>query len=131
TSSNPRNQATIQDGKVVIQNVQGRQNRGQGNNTRGVGAASYGELKIDKKLLMQARENGVALNEEKLLFIAGGQDNAVDEDVNEQPVGLLFVLILLIFQLLALELMLPWSLKKNTMCLMLFEHINVVNRIYV
>nr|GEZ42219.1 hypothetical protein [Tanacetum cinerariifolium] len=31
-------------------------------------------------------------------------------------VGLLLVLILLIFQLLALELMLPWSLKKNTKC---------------
>ncbi|GKA79002.1 retrovirus-related pol polyprotein from transposon TNT 1-94 [Tanacetum coccineum] len=35
---------------------------------------------------MQAQENGVALDEEQLLFIAGGQDNAVDEDVNEQPV---------------------------------------------
>nr|GEY49304.1 retrovirus-related Pol polyprotein from transposon TNT 1-94 [Tanacetum cinerariifolium] len=31
-------------------------------------------------------ENGVALDEEQLLFIAGGQDNAVDEDVDEQPV---------------------------------------------
>nr|GEZ01901.1 hypothetical protein [Tanacetum cinerariifolium] len=35
------NQATIQDDKVVVQNVQGRQNRGQGNNARGVGAAGY------------------------------------------------------------------------------------------
>nr|GEV62229.1 integrase, catalytic region, zinc finger, CCHC-type, peptidase aspartic, catalytic [Tanacetum cinerariifolium] len=42
TSSNPRNQATIQDGKVVIQNVQGRHNRGQGNNAWGTGAAGYG-----------------------------------------------------------------------------------------
>nr|GEX96673.1 hypothetical protein [Tanacetum cinerariifolium] len=33
-----------------------------------------------------AMENGVALDEEQLLFIAGGQDNTVDEDVNEQPV---------------------------------------------
>ncbi|GJQ94250.1 hypothetical protein Tco_0005389 [Tanacetum coccineum] len=33
-----------------------------------------------------ATENGVALDEEKLLFIAGGQDSAVDEDVDEQPV---------------------------------------------
>nr|GEW10280.1 integrase, catalytic region, zinc finger, CCHC-type, peptidase aspartic, catalytic [Tanacetum cinerariifolium] len=46
TSSNPRNQATIQDGK----------------------------------------ENGVELDEEQLLFITGGQDNDVDEDVDEQPV---------------------------------------------
>ncbi|GJX73371.1 hypothetical protein Tco_0311966 [Tanacetum coccineum] len=37
-------------------------------------------------LLMQAQENGVALDEEQLLFIACGQDNVVDEDVDEQPV---------------------------------------------
>ncbi|GKC94621.1 hypothetical protein Tco_1160063 [Tanacetum coccineum] len=30
--------------------------------------------------------NRVALDEKQLLFIAGGQDNAVDEDVDEQPV---------------------------------------------
>ncbi|GJT77768.1 retrovirus-related pol polyprotein from transposon TNT 1-94 [Tanacetum coccineum] len=40
----------------------------------------------DKMLLMQAQENRVALDEERLLFIAGGQDNAIDEDVDEQPV---------------------------------------------
>nr|GEV56118.1 hypothetical protein [Tanacetum cinerariifolium] len=37
-------------------------------------------------LLMQAQENGVALDEEQLLFLAGGQDKAVDEDVDEKPV---------------------------------------------
>ncbi|GKB02686.1 hypothetical protein Tco_0830775, partial [Tanacetum coccineum] len=40
------NQATVQDGRVVIQNVQGQQNRGHGNNARGAGAgagaAGYG-----------------------------------------------------------------------------------------
>nr|GEZ82870.1 hypothetical protein [Tanacetum cinerariifolium] len=35
TSSNIRNQATIQNDRVVVQNVQGRQNRGQRNNARG------------------------------------------------------------------------------------------------
>ncbi|GJZ05436.1 hypothetical protein Tco_0538711 [Tanacetum coccineum] len=35
---------------------------------------------------MQAQDNGVALDEEQLLFIAGGQDNTIDEDVDEQPV---------------------------------------------
>nr|GEZ15738.1 retrovirus-related Pol polyprotein from transposon TNT 1-94 [Tanacetum cinerariifolium] len=39
----------------------------------------------DKMLLMQAQENGVALDKEKLIFIAGGQDN-VDDNVDEQPV---------------------------------------------
>nr|GEV50996.1 hypothetical protein [Tanacetum cinerariifolium] len=34
-SSNTRNQATVQDGRVVVQNVQGQQNRGQGNNAWG------------------------------------------------------------------------------------------------
>ncbi|GKF56293.1 hypothetical protein Tco_0166633 [Tanacetum coccineum] len=34
----------------------------------------------NKMLLMQAQENRVALDEEQLLFIAGGQDNAIDED---------------------------------------------------
>nr|GEX37854.1 hypothetical protein [Tanacetum cinerariifolium] len=42
TSSNARNQATVQDGRIVVQNVQGRQNRGQGMNPRGGSAAGYG-----------------------------------------------------------------------------------------
>ncbi|GJU14461.1 retrovirus-related pol polyprotein from transposon TNT 1-94 [Tanacetum coccineum] len=110
TSSNPRNQATVQDGRVVVQNVQGRQNRGQGNNAWGAGTAGYGgalnrvgnanpsqarQVKCyncndighiarnctpkrphnsksfkDKMLLMQAQENGVALDEEQLIFLA-------------------------------------------------------------
>ncbi|GJZ89862.1 retrovirus-related pol polyprotein from transposon TNT 1-94, partial [Tanacetum coccineum] len=93
TSSNPRNQATVQDGRVVVQNVQGRQNRGQGNNARvkcynynGIGHIARNctqpkrpqnsEYFKDKMLPMQAQENGVALDEEQLLFIVGGQDNA-------------------------------------------------------
>nr|GEZ57934.1 hypothetical protein [Tanacetum cinerariifolium] len=98
TSSNTRNQATFQDGRVVVQNVQGRQNRGQGTNPWGGGAAghiarNYTQLKHpqksdyfkDKMLLMQAQENRVALDEEQSLFLAGGQANAIDEDVDEQP----------------------------------------------
>nr|GEZ03263.1 hypothetical protein [Tanacetum cinerariifolium] len=105
TSSNTRNQATVQDGRVVVQNVQGRQNRCQGTNLRGGGAVGYGGVQNrvgnanprqarqvkcynynDKMLLMQAQENGMALDEEKLLFLVGGKDNAIDEDVDEQPV---------------------------------------------
>nr|GFB01380.1 hypothetical protein [Tanacetum cinerariifolium] len=40
----------------------------------------------DKMLLMQAQENGVALDAEQLLFLAGGPDNAFDDDVDEQPI---------------------------------------------
>ncbi|GJT40014.1 hypothetical protein Tco_0939879 [Tanacetum coccineum] len=86
TSSNPKNQATVQDGRVVVQNVQGRQNRGQGNNARGAGATGYGGAQNRVGNANPAQENGVVLDEEQLLFLAGGQDNAIDEDVDEQPV---------------------------------------------
>nr|GEX55476.1 hypothetical protein [Tanacetum cinerariifolium] len=53
------------------------ENREQGNNAQCAGAASYKEAQNRVR---------VALDEEQLLFIVGGQDNAVDEDVDEQPV---------------------------------------------
>nr|GEY08097.1 retrovirus-related Pol polyprotein from transposon TNT 1-94 [Tanacetum cinerariifolium] len=40
----------------------------------------------DRGTMHEVQENRVALDEEQLLFIAGGQDNAVDEDVDEQLV---------------------------------------------
>ncbi|GJY75210.1 hypothetical protein Tco_0480326 [Tanacetum coccineum] len=40
----------------------------------------------EKMLLMQAQENGVDLEEEQLLFLAGGQNNTFDDDVDEGPV---------------------------------------------
>ncbi|GKD07757.1 retrovirus-related pol polyprotein from transposon TNT 1-94 [Tanacetum coccineum] len=52
----------------------------------------------DKMLLMQAQENRVALHEEQLLFIAGGQDTVVEEDVDEQPVQDLALTVDNIFQ---------------------------------
>nr|GEU42044.1 integrase, catalytic region, zinc finger, CCHC-type, peptidase aspartic, catalytic [Tanacetum cinerariifolium]GEV28418.1 integrase, catalytic region, zinc finger, CCHC-type, peptidase aspartic, catalytic [Tanacetum cinerariifolium] len=51
---------------VVVQNVQGGQNRGSRNNARG-------------------KENGVVLDEEQLIFLASGQDNVVNEDVDDPP----------------------------------------------
>ncbi|GJU82600.1 hypothetical protein Tco_1284965 [Tanacetum coccineum] len=73
--------------------LEGRQNNGQGNNPRGAGVAGNRGAQNrnldyfkDKMLLMQAQENGVILDEEQLLFIAGGQDNVVDEDVDERPI---------------------------------------------
>ncbi|GJT06448.1 hypothetical protein Tco_0840910 [Tanacetum coccineum] len=98
TSSNTRNQATVQDGRVVVQNVQGRQYRGQGNNLRGAGAAinggaqnrvgnaNPGQARQIKCYNCNAQENGVVLDEEMLLFLAGGHDIAVDEDVDELPI---------------------------------------------
>ncbi|GJZ07439.1 retrovirus-related pol polyprotein from transposon TNT 1-94, partial [Tanacetum coccineum] len=82
TSSNPRNQATVQDGRVVVQNVQGHIARNCTQPKRPQNSKYF----KDKMLLMQAQENGVALDEEQLLFLASRQDNAVDEDVDEQPV---------------------------------------------
>ncbi|GJR27263.1 hypothetical protein Tco_1103495 [Tanacetum coccineum] len=114
-------------GKHCLKELKGRQNRGQGNNAWGAGAARYRgaqntvgnanpcqarqikyyncngichiarnctqpkqprnlEYFNNKMLLMQAQENGVALDEEQLLFLASGQDNVVDKDVDEQPV---------------------------------------------
>nr|GEX73158.1 hypothetical protein [Tanacetum cinerariifolium] len=35
---------------------------------------------------LKQHENGVTLDEEQLLFIAGGQDNVVDEDVDKEPI---------------------------------------------
>jgi hypothetical protein len=50
TSSNPRNQATVEDGRVVVKNVQGRQNVNQRNAARGnvknrVGNANLGQAR--------------------------------------------------------------------------------------
>ncbi|GJZ68612.1 hypothetical protein Tco_0631852 [Tanacetum coccineum] len=89
---NSKNQAIVQDDKVVVQNVQGQQNRGQGNNAWGV-VRNYTQPKQpqnseyfkDKMLLMQAHENGVALDEEQLLFIAADDYDAFDSDVDKAP----------------------------------------------
>ncbi|GJX79887.1 hypothetical protein Tco_0328036 [Tanacetum coccineum] len=78
-----------------------RQNRGQGNNTRGavvagnqgfqnrVGNANPGQakpIKCYKCNEIGHIENGVVLDEEQLLFITGGQTNTFDDDVDEAPV---------------------------------------------
>ncbi|GKD31693.1 hypothetical protein Tco_1242471, partial [Tanacetum coccineum] len=51
----------------------GRQNRVQGNNARGVAAAGNGGAQY-------RAENGVDLNEEQLLFLAGGQTSTFDDE---------------------------------------------------
>nr|GEV11378.1 hypothetical protein [Tanacetum cinerariifolium] len=96
TSSNTSNQATVQDGNVVVQNVQGRRNRGQGNNARGTCVAGNrgAHNRVGNVNPGQARQitcyncNGewVVLDKEQFMFIVGGQENTVDEDVDVLPV---------------------------------------------
>nr|GFC13987.1 integrase, catalytic region, zinc finger, CCHC-type, peptidase aspartic, catalytic [Tanacetum cinerariifolium] len=38
------------------------------------------------RFVTAAQENGVDLDEEQLLFLAGGQDNDFDDDVDKQPI---------------------------------------------
>ncbi|GKG35270.1 hypothetical protein Tco_0440424, partial [Tanacetum coccineum] len=72
-----RNNATVQDGKVVVQDVRGRHNANnqgrpfQRSNARGdVGTRNVGgqnrdsDYFKDKMLLMNAHENGAVLDEE-------------------------------------------------------------------
>ncbi|GJV87464.1 hypothetical protein Tco_1531402 [Tanacetum coccineum] len=86
SSSNPRNQATIQDGRVTVQQVQGRQGKNysgtayknnatssRGNTASGIArpkrprnAAWYKE----KAMLAEAQEAGQILDEEQLAFLA-------------------------------------------------------------
>ncbi|GJZ34402.1 hypothetical protein Tco_0580219, partial [Tanacetum coccineum] len=76
-----KNQATIQDGRVMVQNVQGRQNRGQGNNARGASTAGY-----EGAQNIVGNANPGQARQVKCYKCNGGQYNAVDEDVDEQPV---------------------------------------------
>ncbi|GJY86925.1 hypothetical protein Tco_0500951 [Tanacetum coccineum] len=85
----------------VSNNVQGRQNRVQGNNARG--AVTAGNRGVQNKVgnanpsqakpggenffgVMQAQENEAVLDEMQLLFTVGGQDSTFVDDLDEPPV---------------------------------------------
>nr|GEW08916.1 integrase, catalytic region, zinc finger, CCHC-type, peptidase aspartic, catalytic [Tanacetum cinerariifolium] len=103
TSSNTQNQATVQDGRVVVQNVQGRQNQNYRNFAQGNGAVGNGGPHIragnvnavQGKPIKCLNYNGlghIARNctqpkhEEELLFLAGEQTNNFDANVDDHPV---------------------------------------------
>ncbi|GJW57956.1 hypothetical protein Tco_0104687 [Tanacetum coccineum] len=67
----------------------------------------------DKMLLMQAQENGVTLDEEQSLFLAGGLDNAIDEDVDEQPVQDLALNVVKLMTVMHMILMLMMLLRHK------------------
>nr|GEV09286.1 hypothetical protein [Tanacetum cinerariifolium] len=68
TSSNPRQQATINNGRVTIQPIQGRQNFVSAGSSRP--RKRNAELFKDKVLLVQAQANRQVLQEEELEFLA-------------------------------------------------------------
>ncbi|GJY67065.1 retrovirus-related pol polyprotein from transposon TNT 1-94 [Tanacetum coccineum] len=77
TSFNPRNQATIQDGRVTVQQVQGRQGQNysgttyKGNATSSKGNTTNGQARVVKCYNCQeAQEAGKILDEEQLAFLA-------------------------------------------------------------
>ncbi|GKD40020.1 hypothetical protein Tco_1260227 [Tanacetum coccineum] len=84
TSSNPRNQATIEDGRVTVQTVQGRQTQGYANNgarntITNLGVNRQGVLVQDKEkmLMSKALESGAYLDPEHLAFIADNGDTII------------------------------------------------------
>ncbi|GJU36176.1 retrovirus-related pol polyprotein from transposon TNT 1-94 [Tanacetum coccineum] len=83
TSFNPRNQTTIQDGRVTVQQVQGRQGKNysgttfKGNATSSRGNTTSGQARVvkcyncqEKAMLAEAQEAGQILDEEQLAFLA-------------------------------------------------------------
>ncbi|GJW16662.1 hypothetical protein Tco_0024098 [Tanacetum coccineum] len=75
TSSNLRNQATIQDGRFTMQQVQWRQGQNYSGTTYKRNATSLrgnttsGQARVEKAMLAEAQEAGQILDEEQLAFL--------------------------------------------------------------
>nr|GEY48623.1 hypothetical protein [Tanacetum cinerariifolium] len=95
--SNVSHQQHYSQSSSTLPSTYGRQNRGQGTNLGVEVQLGMREFRTelgmliqnsdyfkDKMLLMQAQENGVALDEERLLFLADDYD-AFDSDVDKAP----------------------------------------------
>ncbi|GKA41718.1 hypothetical protein Tco_0734378 [Tanacetum coccineum] len=73
-SSNPRQQATINNGRVILQPIQGRQTSVAAGTSRtytpGASGNNSGKQRTDKVLLVQAQASGQILHEEEIAFLA-------------------------------------------------------------
>nr|GEV97044.1 hypothetical protein [Tanacetum cinerariifolium] len=73
-SSNPRQQAIINDGRITLQSAQGRQISFSTGTTMTytprTSRSNSGKQQAEKVLLVQAQANGQILHEEKLVFLA-------------------------------------------------------------
>ncbi|GJZ96826.1 hypothetical protein Tco_0669160 [Tanacetum coccineum] len=93
TSSNPRNQATIQDGRVTVQQVQGRQGQNysgttyKSNATSSRGNTTSGQARVVKCYNCQeAQEAGKILDEEQLTEDLDTYDSDCDDLSTAQAV---------------------------------------------
>ncbi|GJT79052.1 DNA-directed DNA polymerase, partial [Tanacetum coccineum] len=95
-SSNPRQKATIHDGRVTVQPAQGRQSSfaagtsGTRANISGTEENNLGQQRVvkDKVLLVEAQGSGKVLNEEELTFLADpgvAKENEITSDSNIIP----------------------------------------------
>ncbi|GJT28759.1 retrovirus-related pol polyprotein from transposon TNT 1-94 [Tanacetum coccineum] len=100
TSSNPKNQATIHDGRVIVQQVQGRQSQGFAGNGLKSNATGHMARQCtqpkrprnssrfkEKLMLVEAHEFSQVLDEEQLAFLADprvvvGQDTQTTMPIN-------------------------------------------------
>ncbi|GKA16730.1 hypothetical protein Tco_0696567 [Tanacetum coccineum] len=86
-SSNPRQQATINNGRVTLQLIQGRQTYLAAGTSRTytprASGSNSGKQRTEKVLLVQAQAHGQILNEEELAFLA---DPGIPEGQTTQTV---------------------------------------------
>ncbi|GJR40554.1 hypothetical protein Tco_1216238 [Tanacetum coccineum] len=86
TSSNPRNQATIQDGRVTVQTIQGRQ----------IGCTKPKRPKNstwfkEKMLLIEALELGACLDPKQLVFLVDNRDTITPVQASQEiPIPVAF-----------------------------------------
>nr|GEX28311.1 retrovirus-related Pol polyprotein from transposon TNT 1-94 [Tanacetum cinerariifolium] len=99
TSSNPRTQATIQNGQIMVQNIQGRLSQGYAGNAgndQALGAQCTAKKRVkdskwfkENMLFAQAQEAGVVLDEEQLDFLADSleeTDNYCDDEATTNSI---------------------------------------------